>query len=95
MNYEDYRRGLINKEVIISAIKQKEENKSNSKSVKTHKSKYLQRVDKFANRAVKSKAVLRHGSQVTVLINQPVYTKDRSRYFNEALEEEKKQLFFR
>lgn len=96
MNYEDYRSGLINKEILISAIRQKaSSSKEPSKSLKTPKSKYLKRLDKFANSAVRNKSVFRHGSQATVMINQPIYTEDRSRYFNEALEEEKKQLFFR
>ena len=43
---------------------------------------------------LKSKKILRDKPKVTVVENQPVYSRDKSRFFKTAWEEEKKQLFF-
>lgn len=42
-----------------------------------------------------NKTVLREPNTVTIVENQPVYEKDRSRFFKTAWEEEKKQLYFK
>ena len=44
---------------------------------------------------VEFKKIFTKGKQVTVVENQPVYTKDRSRFFKETWEEEKRGLFFK
>ena len=43
---------------------------------------------------LKRKRILR-SSKATVVIDEPVYTKDKSRYFKEQWEQERKRLFFR
>lgn len=45
---------------------------------------------KFSN-----KQVTRSQNRATVVENQPVYTKDKSRFFKTAWEEEKRQLYFK
>lgn len=44
---------------------------------------------------MKAKKILRESSKATVDVSQPVATKDKSRFFKAAWEEEKRQLYFR
>jgi uncharacterized protein YrrD len=44
---------------------------------------------------VKSRRILREPNKVTIKTNQPVYSKDKSRYFKTAWEEERRQLYFK
>jgi len=43
---------------------------------------------------IKSKAIVKSPTRVTVVENQRVYTKDKSRFFKTAWEIEKKELYF-
>lgn len=44
---------------------------------------------------LKNKGILKEQKKVTVVENQPVYSKDKSRYFKTAWEQEKRQLYFK
>lgn len=43
---------------------------------------------------IKNKAILIEKKKVSVVENQPVYSKDKSRFFKTAWEEENRQLYF-
>ena len=60
--------------------KQKEEKKSSLKNI--------------LSKRIKVKKILKPSPHVTIDVSQPVYSHDRSRFFDVAYEEEKKQLFF-
>lgn len=60
------------------------------------------KIEKVASKAMAlipkrltNKRVLKPQQRVGVDLRQPVYTKDKSRYFKTAWEEEKRQLFFK
>ena len=53
------------------------------------------KLNKFLKSKAQYKKIFTKGKQVTVVENQPVYTKDRSRFFKETWEEEKRQLYFK
>jgi glycerate-2-kinase len=44
---------------------------------------------------LKNKQVMKGKQKVTIVENQPVYSRDKSRFFKTAWEEEKRQLFFK
>lgn len=51
---------------------------------------------KFAGaRLTKPKKILRATPKATVVLNQPVYTKDENRFFTHAIDSERRQLFFK
>lgn len=57
---------------------------------------------KYADNMIKAissravyKSAIKKGPQATIVENQPVYSKDRSRFFKDTWEEEKRSLFFR
>ena len=52
------------------------------------------KISKFLKGKVKSKEVIRDSNKVVVMVNKPVYTEDKSRFFKKAWEVEKRQLFF-
>ena len=63
---------------------------------------YAKNIDTVSSKIVKAlkvrlknRQVLKEQNKVTVVENQPVYSKDKSRYFKTAWEEERRQLFFK
>lgn len=48
---------------------------------------------KVLPKKLKNKKVFKE-QKVTIVLNQPVYTQDKNRFFKDTWEEEKKQLFF-
>jgi len=52
------------------------------------------KLSKLIKGKLKSKNVLKEQNNATVVVSQPVYSKDKSRYFKTTWEEEKRQLFF-
>jgi hypothetical protein len=44
---------------------------------------------------LKNRDVLKEQNRVSIKVNQPVYSKDKSRFFKTAWEEEKRQLYFK
>lgn len=47
------------------------------------------------SRPKKFKKILRKGSRATIVLNQPVYLEDKQRFFNEAIKQERRNLFFK
>ncbi len=52
-------------------------------------------INKFLGSKTKAERILKKAKQATIVENQPVYSKDRSRFFNEDYQEEKRTLFFK
>lgn len=52
-------------------------------------------VSKILNGRLKNKKVLRKSPQAVIVENQPVYTEDRNRFFNDEVIEDRRQLFFK
>lgn len=44
---------------------------------------------------LKSKDIIKSSPRATIVENQPVYTQDKSRFFKDEWDEEKRQLFFK
>jgi hypothetical protein len=42
----------------------------------------------------KSRSFIRKGVKASIVLNQPVYTEDKQRFFNHAVNEERKRLYF-
>lgn len=53
------------------------------------------KLPKFLKGKLKSKEVLKEQNKTSIDLRQKVYTKDKSRFFKSAWEEEKKQLYFK
>lgn len=62
---------------------------------KEKKPKFIRKLNKYLNTKLSNKNIIRDSNKVVVEVDQPVYTKDKSRYFKTAWEEEKRQLFFK
>lgn len=101
---EEYYENRANQELIKDLaprikqkIKEKKEVLKELKDIKTNKkkSKLLKFVDKLGRSKLSNKRILKKEPHATVIVNQPVYTQDKSRFFKEAWEEEKKQLYFK
>ena len=103
MNYEDYRKALVQNEInksaepqINSAIRKAKKKLTDLRFQRAALSanKLVRKVSNVIPSRLKNKRILKSQQRVTVKINQPVYQKDKSRFFKEQWEEEKKQLFF-
>lgn len=57
--------------------------------------KTLRRVEKSIFKKAEFKKVLKKSPRATVVVNQPVYTEDKSRFFKDEWDEEKRSLFFK
>jgi hypothetical protein len=67
--------------------------------IKDSKAKYITKkiirnIQKAIPNRLKNRKVLKDRAKVGIKLNQPVYSKDKSRFFKTAWEEEKRQLFF-
>lgn len=51
-------------------------------------------VEKTFPKKLKNRKVMKKRTRVTVMLNQPVYTKDKARYYKENWVEDERQLFF-
>ena len=103
-SYESY-----NDNRVLGAIKQSVDKEVRSKRIELAKLKakrYVRAVHYQAKRTVRAiekvmpkrfsnKQVLKEKNKVTIVENQPVYSKDKSRFFKEAWKEEKRQLYFK
>ena len=103
MNYEDYRNKQVQDAVVDSSEGRKAITKVLAQKIRAARTKLAfyksaNAVKRYSDKSLKTKlsnhAVLRKSNQVTVVENQPVYSKDRSKFFKTAWEVEKKQLFF-
>ena len=60
--------------------------------------KYVRNVVKninLPNSTVKTKSIIRKEPRATVVVDQPVYSSDKSRFFKEEYEKEKRRFLFR
>mgnify|MGYP003132445106 FL=1 len=56
----------------------------------------VSRLKKFGRKRLKGRKILRRAKQATVVINQPVAEEpQRSHFFNSAVQQERRNLFFR
>jgi hypothetical protein len=100
-----WKKKLNSEENIVKAEEKKDkfEKEIKAKSLLSRISKQADKVNskmsKFVGKSLDSKSsnkkVLRDKQKVTVVVNQPVYSRDKSRYFKTAWEEERRQLYFK
>lgn len=90
----------ITPEKLNTAIKEKRKElyklraKRYAKTAYKNVKKLAGKVNSSLDTKLKNKNVYREQNRVTIVENQPVYSKDKSRFFKTAWEEEKRQLFF-
>lgn len=78
-------------EEIVKEVKRKEKILRGYKTLNRIRNK----LSSFGKKSVTFKPIVKKETRSTVVINQPVYTQDRSRFFKDEIEEDRRQLFFK
>lgn len=76
-------------------IKSKEKELAGLKSKSRGKFKVLNKLHGISNnKKFTNKKLIHSSSRATIVENQPVYSQDRSRFFNDSVQEDRRQLYF-